>query len=228
MAKKSLVKGAAVLAVAGIVVKVLGAFFRIPLGNMIGAEGMANYSPAYSLYAFMLVFATAGLPVAISKMVSERCATGQFREAERVFKISRTLMMIIGVIGFCLLFFFSDTIAELVKVPGSALSMKATAPALLLVPIMSSYRGYFQGMQEMVPTAVSQVVEQIFRVFLGLAAAWILYNSATDIMGFTNDERGAAGGCFGASAGAVGGLVTMMIIYMIARKGIKRRIRNDI
>ena len=95
MAKKSLVKGAAVLAVAGIVVKVLGAFFRIPLGNMIGAEGMANYSPAYSLYAFMLVFATAGLPVAISKMVSERCATGQFREAERVFKISRTLMMII-------------------------------------------------------------------------------------------------------------------------------------
>ena len=112
MAKKSLVKGAAVLAVAGIVVKVLGAFFRIPLGNMIGAEGMANYSPAYSLYAFMLVFATAGLPVAISKMVSERCATGQFREAERVFKISRTLMMIIGVIGFCLLFFFSDTIAE--------------------------------------------------------------------------------------------------------------------
>ena len=227
MAKKSLVKGAAVLAVAGIVVKVLGAFFRIPLGNMIGAEGMANYSPAYSLYAFMLVFATAGLPVAISKMVSERCATGQFREAERVFKISRTLMMIIGVIGFCLLFFFSDTIAELVKVPGFALSMKATAPALLLVPIMSSYRGYFQGMQEMVPTAVSQVVEQIFRVFLGLAAAWILYNSATDIMGFTNDERGAAGGCFGASAGAVGGLVTMMIIYMIARKGIKRRIRND-
>lgn len=227
MAKKSLVKGAAVLAVAGIVVKVLGAFFRIPLGNMIGAEGMANYSPAYSLYAFMLVFATAGLPVAISKMVSERCATGQFREAERVFKISRTLMIIIGMIGFCLLFFFSDAIAEMVKVPGSALSMKATAPALLLVPIMSSYRGYFQGMQEMVPTAISQVVEQIFRVFLGLSAAWLLYNSTTDIMGFSNDERGAAGGCFGASAGAVGGLITMIIIYLAARKGIKRRIRND-
>lgn len=228
MAKKSLVKGAAVLAVAGIVVKILGAFFRIPLANLIGADGMANYSPAYALYAFLLVFATAGLPVAISKMVSERCATGQFREAERVFKLSRTLMITIGVIGFCLLFFFSDFIAELVKVPGSALSMKATAPALLLVPIMSSYRGYFQGMQEMVPTAISQVVEQIFRVGIGLAAAWILFSSANDIMGFSADERGAAGGCFGASAGAVGGLITVLIIYLIARKGIKRRIKNEV
>lgn len=227
MTKKSLVKGAAVLAVAGIVVKILGAFFRIPLANWIGADGMANYSPAYALYSFLLVFATAGLPVAISKMVSERCAVGQFREAERVFKLSRMLMITIGVIGFCLLFFFSGYIAEMFKVPGSSLSMKATAPALLLVPVMASYRGYFQGMQEMVPTAVSQVVEQIFRVVLGLSAAWIMYNSAVDIMGFSNDERGAAGGCFGASAGAVGGLLTMLVIYLIARKGIKRRIRND-
>ena len=79
MSKNSLIKGAAVMAVAGIIVKVLGAFFRIPLANFIGSVGMANYSPAYSLYGFLLVFATAGLPVAISKMVSERYAVGQFR-----------------------------------------------------------------------------------------------------------------------------------------------------
>ena len=86
MTKKSLVKGAAILGVSGILVKFLGAFFRIPLANYIGAVGMAYYSPAYYIYGFLLVFATAGLPVAISKMVSERCAVGQFREAERVFK----------------------------------------------------------------------------------------------------------------------------------------------
>ncbi len=227
MANKSLVKGAAVLAVAGIFVKVLGAAFRIPLANYIGTEGMANYSPAYYLYAFILVIATAGLPVAISKMVSERCAVGQFREAERVFKISRTLMIVIGIIGFCLLFFFSDFIAGLINIKGASLSMKATAPALLLVPMMSSYRGYFQGMQNMVPTAVSQVTEQVFRVAIGLAAAYFMMNSAIIASDYKDIERGAAGGCFGASAGAIGGLLTVLIIYLISHRQLKDRIHRD-
>ena len=128
MTKKSLVKGAAVMAVAGIFVKVLGMFFRIPLTNLIGAEGMANYAPAYSLYSFLLVFATAGLPIAISKMVSERCAIGHFREAERVFKLSRTLMITIGIVGFCVLFFFSDYVAEMVKLPSKSAEVPFAVP----------------------------------------------------------------------------------------------------
>lgn len=228
MTKKSLVKSAAILAVSGIVVKFLGAFFRIPLANYIGSVGMAYYSPAYYIYGFLLVFATAGLPVAISKMVSERYAVGQFREAERVFKLSRSLMMSIGIVGFCVLFFFSNTIAELINVPGAALSMKATSLALLIVPIMSSYRGYFQGMQEMTPTAISQVVEQLFRVATGLTLAIVLMNGHVEMLNvFTEEERGAAGGCFGASAGAIGGLLVMFIIYIISRKSIKTRIRKD-
>lgn len=227
MSKKSLVKGAAVLAAAGIVVKLLGAVFRIPLANLIGTVGMANYSPAYSLYSFLLVFATTGLPVAISKMVSERYAIGQFREAERVFRLSRTLMTAIGVIGFCVLMFLAKPIAELINVPGSAMSMQATAPALLLVPLMASYRGYFQGMQEMRPTAVSQIVEQLFRVAFGLLLAKLLMDGAFMASQYTPEQRGAAGGCFGASAGAVGGLIVMLIIYMASRGSIKQRIRRD-
>lgn len=227
MAKKSLVKGAVVLAAAGIFVKILGAFFRIPLTNIVGDEGMANYAPAYAIYSILLVFAVAGLPVAVSKMVSERCAVGQFREAERVFKLSRTLMTLIGAVGFCMLFFLDNFIADLVKIPGSALSMQAMAPALLLVPLMASYRGYFQGMQEMIPTAVSQVSEQIFRVVFGLAAAVLMMKSTIIASEFEPQERGAAGGCFGAAAGAVGGLATILIIYIICRKDIKKRIRND-
>lgn len=229
MTKKSLVKSAAILAVSGIVVKFIGAFFRIPLANFIGDVGMAYYSPAYYIYSFLLVFATAGLPVAISKMVSERYAVGQYREAERVFKISRTLMMSIGVVGFCILFFCSDFIAaSICKVPGAALSMKATAPALLLVPIMSSYRGYFQGMQDMTPTAISQVIEQIFRVATGLTLSIILMRGAVEVLNvFTREERGAAGGCFGAAAGAFGGLCVMLIIYLCTRGKIKARIKQD-
>ena len=228
MTKKSLIKGAAILAVSGILVKFMGAFFRIPLANLIGDIGMAYYSPAYAIYSFLLVFATAGLPVAISKMVSERCAIGQFREAERVFKLSRNLMITIGAIGFLILFLFSEPIAEILNVPGSALSMQATAPALLLVPIMSSYRGYFQGMQEMTPTAVSQVIEQLFRVVVGLSLAVVLSDGMLAALeSFTSEEKGAAGGCFGASAGAFAGLITMLAIYLFLRKRIKDRIRRD-
>lgn len=227
MTKKSLVKSAVILAFAGILVKFMGAFFRIPLANFIGDVGMAYYSPAYSLYSFLLVFATTGIPVAISKMVSERYAVGQFSEAERVFKLSRSLMLTIGIVGFLILFFFSNAIAEVIHNPGSALSMKATAPALLLVPIMSSYRGYFQGMQEMAPTAASQVAEQLFRVVCGLALAKILMSDVYIRLAQTEQERGAAGGCFGASAGAVGGLLVMLLIYMGFGKKIRSRIKND-
>ena len=124
--------------------KILGAFFRIPLTNWIGADGMANYAPAYAIYSVLLVISTAGLPVATSKMVSERYAVGQYREAERVFRLSRLLMTALGVLGGLVVLFGAGPIAEhFIHIPGSALAMQATAPALIIVPIMSAYRGYF-------------------------------------------------------------------------------------
>lgn len=227
MTEKSLVKGAAILGVAGIFVKVLGAFFRIPLANIVTDQGMAYYTPAYSLYAVLLVISTSGIPIAISRMVSERYAIGRFDEADRVFHISRKLMISLGVVGFIVLFFFSRPIAAAMHLEGSALAMQATAPALLLVPIMSSYRGYFQGQQLMAPTAISQVVEQVFRVGIGLALAVILMRSSFLSESYTSLQKGAAGGCFGASAGAVGGLAVMVMIYLMARKGLKKRIRRS-
>ena len=212
MAKKSLVKNAAVLAAAGIFVKILGAFFRIPLANWIGSRGMANYSPAYSLYAVLLVISTSGIPIAISRMVAERYAIGQYSEADRVFRISRLLMTGLGLLGFLVVFLFAEPIAAYMNLEGSALSMRATSFALLIVPIMSSYRGYFQGQQNMNPTAVSQIVEQLFRVGIGLALAWILMHGTLFAESYNEGARGAAGGCFGATAGAVGGLAVMLIV----------------
>ena len=226
MTEKSLVKGAAVLAAAGIIVKVFGAAFRILLASFITDEGMAYYSPAYSIYAVLMVVSTSGIPIAISRMVSERYAIGRYDEADRVFHISRYLMIGLGAAGFIVLFFFAGPIAA-VTMPGSELAMRATAPALLLVPIMSSYRGYFQGQQLMAPTALSQTVEQIFRVVFGLLLALVLMRGALFAGSFTDLQRGAAGGCFGASAGAVGGLAVMIIIYILARKGLKQRIRKS-
>ena len=225
--KTTLVKGAAVLAVAGIVVKVFGAAFRIILAGFITDQGMAYYTPAYSIYAVLLVISTSGIPIAISRMVSERYAIGRYDEADRVFHISRYLMISLGVLGFIVLFFLADPIASAMKLKGSALAMRATAPALLIVPIMSSYRGYFQGQQRMTPTALSQTVEQIFRVVFGLALAIVLMRGTLFAESFTDLQRGAAGGCFGASAGAIGGLAVMLIIYFGARKSIRTRIAES-
>ena len=227
MTKKSLVTSTAVLAAAGILVKVLGAFFRIPLTNWIGAAGMANYAPAYAIYSVLLVVSTAGLPVATSKMVAERYAVGQYKEAERVFRLSRTIMIILGVAGAAAVLFGAGVIADIVHVPGSALAMQATAPALVIVPIMSAYRGYFQGQQNMNPTAVSQVMEQIFRVGVGLSLGYFMMNGTLFAEQYDAGARGAAGGCFGASAGGLAGLVTVLFIYGLSKRAIKKRIRSD-
>lgn len=230
MAKKSFVQGAAVLAVAGLFVKILGAIFRLPLGNMIGTVGLANYNPAYYVYNFFLILATAGIPVAISRMVSERASFGQFGEAHRVFKISRTLMLVIGAVSFVVVFAGAEVFAEAVKVPGAALAMRAISPALLFVPIMASYRGYFQGMQDMKPTAISQVVEQLFRVVVGLSLAYFFFHSAESLgtaSSYKPEESGAAGATLGAAAGAVGGLLVMLIVYFLVKNKIKTRIARE-
>lgn len=230
MAKKSFIQGAAVLAAAGLLVKVLGAIFKIPLGNMIGADGMAYYSPAYYVYSFFLVLATAGIPVAISRMVSERVSFGKFGEAHRVFQISRTLMTAIGSVSFIIVFFGAELLSGMFNMPEAALAMRAISPALIFVPVMAAYRGYFQGMQDMGPTAVSQVIEQVFRVAVGLSLAWFFFKSAQDLgvaSRYSPQESGAAGATLGAAAGAIGGLLVMLIVYALNKSRIKSRIARQ-
>lgn len=229
MNKQSLIKGATVLAVAGVVVKILGAVFRLPLVNWIGDTGMANYGPAYYIYAFLVILATSGLPVAISKMVSESIAIGNHYQAHRVFTLSSRLMFGMGFAFFVILFVFAPQIAELMNNPDAAPGMRMIAPSLVLVPIMAAFRGYFQGMQNMKPTAVSQIVEQFFRVVVGLGGAYILFFVIGDGVfgGYDKYAGGAAGANLGATAGSLGGLLMILFIYMLARKGILKRAKRS-
>lgn len=233
--KNSAVGGAAILAAAGIIVKLLGFVFRIPLTRWIGASGMADYTPAYDVYSLLLIVATSGIPVAISKLVSERCAVGEYKEAGRVFRIARLLMWGIGITGFLILWFFAGPISRAIGIETSALSMRATAPALLFVPIMSSYRGFFQGLQIMQPTALSQIAEQIARVIVGLGAAYLLFKGIIFPNqfngGFSGIEalrsKGAAGACLGASAGALAGFLVMIWIRFMYRHILNRKVAKD-
>ena len=201
-----LMKGATILVIAGIVSKIFGAIFRIPLTNMIGAEGQAYYSAAYAVYNLLFVIATAGFPVAISRMVSSRIAEGDFINAHKSYKLAMKVSWALGIISFLVMFFGAGAIARAYKNPGAEESMKAVAVALLFTPLVASMRGYYQGRQDMKPTGITEVIEQMVRVAAGLSLAYMFYR--------TSLERAAAGATFGASAGIIAALLAMGVIYM--------------
>lgn len=219
MSKRTFLRGAAVLGIAGLLVQVMGAIFRIPLGNIIGDEGMGYYQTAYPIYVFLLVFSTNGAPAAISKMTSERVALGQHSEAHRVFKLSFILMFILGVVASSIFFFGAEIIVNALKNPGAYYAMISIAPALLFVPIMAVFRGYFQGLQQMEPTAVSQLVEQAVRVAVGLTLAVVLVPKGI--------EYAAAGATVGTSIGPIAGVIMLVIIYYARRKKLFREIEKN-
>ncbi|HHY65806.1 MAG TPA: oligosaccharide flippase family protein, partial [Alicyclobacillus sp.] len=197
------VRGAAVLAGAGLVSKVLGSVYTIFLQNIIGDRGLGLYQMAYPIYATLVILATAGLPVAVSKFVAERAAVDDAAGASRVFRVSAAIMGAIGAAGFCLLFFGAERYAAFVGNPDAALALRAVAPAMLLVPVMSVARGYFQGFQEMMPTAASQVAEQTVRVITIISLSWWM------MVQWRSPEWAAAGAAFGAVTGALAGCAVL-------------------
>lgn len=203
---KSFMHGAIILLIANALVKVIGAVFKIPLTYILDEEGMGYFSTSYQMYTWMFIVATAGLPVAISKMVSESHAKGSDYEVGRIFKVSFKLLLSIGIIGFLALFFGADFFAEkLLKNPGAAWGIRAVAPAMLFVSLMSAYRGYFQGLQNMIPTAASEVAEAIGKLVIGFCAAYFLVSSGL--------EFASAGAVFGVSCGAFLGFATLLFLY---------------
>ena len=221
MAKKSFFKGAVILGIAGIIVKVFGAFFRIPLANIIGDTGMGYYQTAYPVYVLLLTLSTAGIPTAIARLVSERTTEGNHKEAYRIFTVSFRLLLAMGIVTSLLLFLGAPYIVQYMKgEPEAIYSMRSIAPALLFVPIMAAFRGYFQGQQDMTPTASSQVIEQAFRVVFGLSMAVILLPAGL--------KFAAAGASAGAAAGGFCGLIGIFAIYMRRRSVIRENCRNSL
>ncbi len=213
MEKKSFVRGAAVLAVAGLLVKFIGAVYRIPLNNIVGVEGMRYYDIVYRYYTWLLVISSAGLPTAISKLVSERVTLGDYRGARAVFKTAFRLLLIIGAGTTLIMFVGADALAAIsypadatAEIAKQALSFRALAPALLFVSLMCAYRGYLQGMQRMTGTAMSQVMEQLGKLAVGFTLAFKLLEKGP--------EYAAMGALIGVSASELLALIVIWIFYM--------------
>ncbi|MCL1877640.1 MAG: polysaccharide biosynthesis protein, partial [Defluviitaleaceae bacterium] len=217
------VRQAAILAGASVFVRLLGFFYRVPLANLIGNEGDAFYSSAYSVYVLVLNLSSVFMIATISRLVSERIALGQFRNAHLLFKTAMVFSMCLGAAGSLVMFFGAGVIAELFFTAETVPAIRALAPAVFIVSMLTVLRGYFMGMKTSVPTAVSQVVEQIFKVGVSLWLAFLFYDAANLQESLPRAVAGAVAGTTVAASAALG---VCAIIYFRAAKGLKNR-RDD-
>jgi len=209
MRKQSLIKGTLILGAAGIVAKAMGILFRWPLIMLIGDEGVGYYQMSYPLYTFFIAIAS-GVPIAISKMVSERNAVGDKSGAVQVLRNAVFLMIILGGGFSAFLFIFSKQLVDIFRWnEKSYYSLVAISFAPFIISIMTCIRGFFQGMQNMYPTAVSQIIEQFGRVCIGVGLAYILLPKGI--------EYSAGGAAFGAAAGGLLAGTYLVIKYFKSR-----------
>ena len=201
--KQNFIQGAFILMIASLVVKVIGAFFQIPLLNMIGGKdspAFGMFSAAYRIYTAMLMVSTVGLPAALAKMVAEATACGREHEVRRTVRVAACIFVPVGALCSVALFFGAGTFAEWIKSVDSRLAVMAIAPSVLMVSILAVFRGYYQGRSNMVPTAVSQVIEAMGKLFIGLGLAhYAVQHSFSDpmvaamtVLGVTIGEAAAA------------------------------------
>jgi stage V sporulation protein B len=218
--QKKLGNGAAFLGGMGIVSKLFGLVYTIACTWILQAEGMAAYMTAFPVYTFLLALSSAGLPVAISKMVAERTALGDYYAAHKVFQRALKYMLIVGLVTSALMMALCGPIANSLGRPEARLTILALGPSLFFVALISAYRGYFQGMMRMAPTAISQIIEQIVKLVVGLALAY-WWNSSGVIYG-------AAGAIFGITVSEVVAFLYMLVLYNRSKSAIKYRIRRGV
>lgn len=203
--KNGFVGGIIILTVSNLLVKVTGLLFKIPMNYIMGDTGMGYYNSAYSIYTLFYMLSTSGLPVAISVTVSEKRAQGKIGSAKKVFHLALAVFAAIGLLAFALMFFASDKLALLISSELSAMSVAAAAPTILFVCVSGAYRGYFQGCGNMMPTAVSQLIEAIGKLLIGIACALYAIRMGAEI------HVVAAYAVFGLTAGSFVGMLYLVI-----------------
>ena len=220
--KSTFFGGAAILAVSAVLVKVIGAIYRIPLGNILSDEVMADYNSAYNIYNFFLTISTAGLPVALSKTISEANALGRHNQVQKVFRVAFLTFLTMGLISFFCMTVLAAPMAELViSNPKAVYCLLALAPSVLCVCIMSAFRGYFQGHFNMMPTGISQVIESFCKLVVGLALAIYV------ITALGKPEFGSVAAIIGVSTGSVVALAYCIYLYVRFRRSKRGEAAED-
>ncbi len=214
-----------ILAISSILSRFIGMLYRIPLTNIVGDVGMGYYGSAYELYNLVLILSSYSIPVAVSKLVSVREADKEYRNAFKVFRTSLCVAAVVGGLASAVVYLAADAWAKLVGDAPVAIPLRVLAPTILVFAVMGVFRGYFQGKRTMIPTALSQLIEQIVNAFVSVFAAYKLmqlHNASVDV-----EAYGAAGGTAGSLIGAIFGFVFLLFVYGINRSYIRRKVRKD-
>ena len=223
--KRKVVKQAAFLMVAQMISSVIGLLYRSPLHALMGDLGDGYYQFAYEWYTIILLIASYSIPSAVSKVMAERLARREYRNAQRVFKAAFLYVLAAGGVG-CLVAFFGAPLI-LAKQPDAVLALRVLAPTILLSGFLGVFRGFFQAHNTMKQTAVSQVAEQLMNALFSVLMAYLLTRPYVGDENLTG-KYGAAGGTFGTGAGVLTGLVIMLIAYKVSQPVIRRRLENDV
>lgn len=221
MVKDKFLRGALILTVAGLMVKIIGAVNRILLSRLLGGEGIGLYQMAYPVYLLMVSVSSAGIPIAISIIVAEKAAKSDFAGANRVFRVSLTLMAATGLVFATALYFAAEFLvaSDIIRDDRAYFALVALTPAVFFATILASFRGYFQGFQMMKPPAVSQILEQFVRVVAMLVLAFFLLPKGL--------EYAAAGAAFGAVPGSVTGLFVLCFFYIGYRRQQRQKLAAE-
>ena len=220
--KQNFLHGAAILALGVIIMKILGALYKIPLSNILGDAGYGYFNAAYSIYFVMLTISSAGLPVALSRIISERGGDENQALRSKIFKVSRISFTAIGIVLASFACLLPDTLARvLLTKPESARSIEALAPSILFVCMLSAFRGYIQGHSDMKPTTWSQIIEVLAKVIVGLILAKLILSKTGDV------ALAAAGAMFGVSAGSLASLIYIIFAYFRRKKSEPPTLNNE-
>ena len=224
MRKKSnfIVQGG-ILAAAGILSRIIGIARRFPMEHIIGDVGNGYYSAAYEVYAMMLIISCYSLPLAVSKVVSAKIGKRQYRNANRAFQCAMAFAVAAGGLTFLIVEVFGDVLAtNFMLEPMSAMALKVLGPALLIVSIMGVFRGYFQAHRTMIPTSLSQIVEQVANAVISIGAAVFFIHAFAGGDADKIPVFGAMGSAAGIGAGVITGLLFMLFIYSCNKKYFKK------
>lgn len=222
--KKAVVKQAAFLMAAQMISSVISLLYRTPLHLIMGDLGDGYYSMVYDWYTIILLISSYSIPSAVSKVMAERLARKEYKDAQKVFHAALIYVAIVGGVGALLAYFGAPLFLS--TQPDAVLALRILAPTILLSGFLGSLRGYFQAQNTMMPTAISQVAEQVVNAVMSVLAAWLFTRA---VLGDDNlvGKFGAAGGCLGTGAGVVTGIIIMLVIYGINKRTIKKRISRD-
>ena len=205
--KQSFLHGAALLALATAIVKVIGAIYKLPLKGIIGDEGYSYFSSAYDIYTVLLLISTAGLPVAMSRMISQATSLNDAARTKKVYNTARAIFLGLGAVSTALMMLFCKQLAASQEQPDAWLAIFCLAPCAFLMGIISTYRGFFQGQGNMIPTSISQVIEAVFKLVVGLVAAIAILQLGGTI------PMGAAGAILGVTVSCLVSAVYLFTVF---------------